>query len=198
MVSLLEETGKLHEKQTLQRLEEEKRRDEIRVQRELDSFQKDKLMSVLRGVIDDFNAQSVLGKIKEQAGGTGLSYRFELPYDDKLTLDFFWIDPPLNLPTGQVRFAGILSDSSYAGLNYLLCRSDEADLYGKWVTCKVRYSAFVSKKRLEPFGFNDAREIRNIEVAAHAIHTYVPRFGDDLEDAFLQVALDAIQRRTND
>ena len=82
------------------------------------------------------------------------------------------------------------------GLNFLLLRKDEYDLYGRWVVCRVRNSPLSSKRYrdIEPFGFCDQKEIQEIEKADRALHVYTVTFNDKIQESFLEVVLFAMRR----
>jgi len=114
-------------------------------------------------------------------------------------MGFFAVEPPLRLKAGHVRFMGYLLDPSKGGLNFLLCRKDETDIYGEWKVCRTRLSALLANPRkwhqgAEPFGFDSPKDAREIESADHAVHVYQVQFSDDIQAAFLQVVSDAISR----
>ncbi len=128
-------------------------------------------------------------------------YIFVLPFGDKpksIHLDFFVVDPPLNLKRGQVRFAATLNDSGYPRLNYLLCRRDESDLYGEWIVCEAQNSALVRPEKryvspFEPFGFRE-HEIRQIERSERAMHVFTVAFSDDIDKVFLDAISESMSR----
>ena len=113
-------------------------------------------------------------------------------------MQFFSIDPPLNLKRGQVRFGACLSDSAGPRLNYLLSRSAATDLYGEWVACRVSYHAFVRpearRHKVQPFGFDKPADMQDIDSAERAMHMYVVGFIDSVEEAFLNVVAGEIDR----
>ena len=198
IISLLNETAQLHQATRLKRIEEEKYAEELKEQRMLDDYQRVKLLTTINETIDEFNNNSSLGKIenitppKEYVN----THKFKLPHAGSLQLDFFSINKPVNLKNGNVRFAACLHDSDGAGLNFLLLRKDEYDLYGRWVVCRVRNSPLSSKRYrdIEPFGFCDQKEIQEIEKADRALHVYTVTFNDKIQESFLEVVLFAMRR----
>lgn len=197
--ALLEETGRLRESHLQQQSEAEKRMFEEEERRRLDEWQMQELMKTFTQAVSEFNEQSVVGEIRAQPAGTKWSYR--LPHDaGTITVGFFWIDPSLKLKVGHVRFAALVLDTDGAGLNYLLCRTDESDLYGRWVACRVRHTIALHphkmRARVEPFGLH-VQDIHEIQVAEDAMHIYRTEFSNDIQGTFLEVALDAMRRRKN-
>jgi NIMA (never in mitosis gene a)-related kinase/serine/threonine-protein kinase len=198
VTELLGEVQRVHEDRTRRQLEEQKQAAERAEQRRFDLVQMKNLVEELTGAVADFNQRSGLGKIEVEENLTNRHCRYQLPLAGSVTLGFDWIEPPLSLSRGKVRFYGLLKDEEGAGLNYLLCRKDESDLYGSWVVCRSTYSGAVDRRkvpaRVEPFGFG-GREMREIQVADQAMHVYQTEFERDLRDAFLQVALAALRRK---
>lgn len=199
--SLLEQTEILSHIHASKRLEEEMITTMRQEKHKLDIFQQENLVKGIRILVSEFNARSSLGQIRENSG-----FVFVLPYGNakngsSLEVDFFEVDPPLDLKRGKVSFAATLNDSGHPRLNYLLCRQDESDLYGQWIVCEARNHAFVKpdKRRrspFEPFGFHQ-HEIRQIEISDHAMHVYTVRFQDNYEEAFLNAISESMNRVWN-
>ena len=198
---LINETATLHQKKTTERLASEKMIADQLENKKLDEYQLEKLVKTLIAKVDEFNQQSVLGEIKVEKVQLGdfPGIDFSLPFSEQLRLCFSQIDPPLNLSVGQVRFAAFLvkiNDRNNFGVNYLLCRNSAEDIYGKWVACLTRQNPIVNRKpRPEPFAFTGS-DIVEIERADHVAHIYEVEFVEDLEGAFLNVAL-AVMRQKN-
>lgn len=192
IASLLNTTERVRQKRVADQLEKEKQTAQVREEAKLDEFQKAKLLGAIRAVLLEFNRQSSLGQIEEKSRANKIE--FALPHSGSLLLHFFSIDPPLNLRRGMVRFAGLLTDSDGAGVNYLLCRNDANDLYGTWQVCRATQNPLSrGSSRLEPFGF-DSRSVHEIERADRAIHVYYVNFSDDLKEAFLETASACMNR----
>ena len=122
---------------------------------------------------------------------------FYLPFGGALVLRFFSVDPPLNLKIGSVRFAAVLQDTDKIGLNYLLCRIDAEDLYGTWRVCRVRNGLFSQPTRPDPFGFDNAKQLHEIEVADQAMHIYSNEFSDQIQNVVLEIAKNTMLRANN-
>jgi len=210
VTSLLHTAQQIHEASTRSRLEAEKRAEEEEATRRLDMFSFQKLLDTLSKTVEEFNRQSALGQIRagwsaqalEQIAKNGSRYtaQITLPNDGKISLSAFWVNPPLSLTTGKVYYVVYMVDNTGSGFNYLLCRNDEKDLYGKWSVCRARNMALVHpseiKHRSEPFGFDDGMDfsgdiriqsIRHLELADRSIHIYTVQFSDDIEGAFLEL-----------
>lgn len=194
--ALLEETERLHDLATRESLEAERRIEVERERRQIDELQMGSLLGSIREAIRGFNERSPLGRIRDQ--GSLPVHRFDLPFGGVMSLRFFWVDPPLDLKVGHVRFVGHLADPAGAGLNYLLCRMQESDIYGKWVACLVRVSPAVDRRKMtkgpEPFGL-PREEMHEIQVADEAMHVYQVEFSEDVAGSFLRAALESMQRR---
>lgn len=201
VTDLLVETQRVHDALARQQLEEQKRVAEEEEQRLLDLHQMKRLMDDLTSAVTEYNDESSLGIIQVDCRPQRRHCWFELPLAGSMSLGFDWIEPALSLKVGEVRFFGLLKHDDGAGLNYLLCRRDESDLYGEWKVCRVRQSPLVDPgkmpRRLEPFGLG-VDDVRHIQMADEAMHIYNSEFSEDLQDAFLQTALSAMRRRSSD
>lgn len=196
--SLLHESERRHELYTRQQLEEKQRQEEQEEHRQLDAVQQQRLVESLNAQIAEYNEHcSFKERITEAQTSRGFGW--QLPFSGTVSLRFFSIDPPLTLKAGQVRYAAVLQDADKAGLNYLLCRSGVDDLYGIWKVCRVKNSVLVDPRKLpsrsEPFGFDNAKDMQEIELAERAMHIYTVEFSNEIQDTFLQVALEAMRRR---
>ncbi len=198
VTDLLDETQRVYDVLARQRLEDEKRVAAKEERRRLDLHQMERLMDDLRNAVTQYNEQSSLGIIEVDCHPQRRHCWFELPFASQMSLGFDWIDPPLSLRKGQVRFFGLLKDDDGGGLNYLLCRKDESDLYGKWVACCVTRSPAVHPRHLparpEPFGL-PREEISEIQVAEDAVHIYEVDFTEDVQDAFVHAVLSNMRRQ---
>lgn len=199
---VLQATQEAYETATKQRLEQEQELADREQQHRLDTYQKYQLLQIFDGIIDQFNSHNAHGNINAQWRSIPrdkletITYRhlnIELPYGRSLILEFFPIDPPLNLRRGQVRFAAFLGAFGGTSLNCLLCRRDDDDLYGEWLVCQTRMSGLVREPvpRPEPFGFR-TEHMKEIERGDQAAHIYVPEFSESVKDAFLRIIRDAI------
>ena len=186
---LLGRIGEAQESSESQRLEEEKRKAEYEERRRLDLFQESNLIDCIRMAVSDFNKHSNVGKIEESKGQHAVSFSIPDPRGISVRLHFFWIDPPIKIRRGRVRFTASLSTSRGFGLNYLLCRKDDSDLYGQWVACRVKRNpiSMIGERGPEPFGFDDPEKMREIEMADRAVNIYVVDFNDDIKKEFLQI-----------
>jgi hypothetical protein len=173
-----------------------------RERNKLDRFQMGKLLKQLENWADEFNARSSLGSIAlESTRGEDSpfpSYLLMLPLESQIAIVFFWIDPPLNLRSGSVRFAAYVSDVQGGGFNLLLIRGNDQDMYGEWAVCKVSVSALARQDRApskrQPFGFSNAEDIREIERADRAMHVFENDFSDDVLEAFSLIAQEALEQ----
>jgi eukaryotic-like serine/threonine-protein kinase len=195
---LLEQSEQLHHEATAGQLEQERQARELNEQMQLDEYQRGKLMKSLRDLVREFNDHSSLGNIREQPGEIFVLPYGSAPNGNVIHFDFFGVDPPLNLKIGTVRFAAALNDSGYPRLNYLLCRSDESDLYGEWVVCEAKNRAWAKpeKRHLSPFhrfGFR-SHEIHHIPLAEQAVHVYEIEFNSDVGTAFLNAVSESMDR----
>lgn len=195
--TLLHETERRHELYTRQQLEEKQRQEEQEERRQLDAVQQRRLVESLNVQIAEYNERcSFKERITEVQTSRGFGW--QLPFSETISLRFFSIDPPLTLKAGQVGYAAVLQDADKAGLNYLLCRSGADDLYGAWKVCRVKNSVLVDPRKLpprpQPFGFDNAKDMQEIELAERAMHIYTVEFSDEIRDTFLQVALEAMRR----
>jgi len=68
-----------------------------------------------------------------------------------------------------------------------------------WRVYRVKRGLFGDprQRRFEPFSFGDARQIREIEMTDQALHIYQNEFSNEIQEPFLQVALEAIRQREN-
>lgn len=198
------EISRLHDLSTGQRLEAERVRQEQEERRRLDEHQITQLTDLIRQTVSELNEQKGLGEIRD-ANTLGAGYGkdrlgFVLPYSggDIVTVQFFSIDPPLNLDKQTVRLAAQISDPDKAGFNCLLLKNIETDLYGQWRVCKVRHAAGLGPAyaRIEPFGL-DERNIRHIEMAYNANHIYQLDWSSDVGEAFCETLLNALRRKGN-
>ena len=190
--ALLDTTQRVHQKHAARQAEKERRKARLREEQRLDEFQRERLLEALRAAIQDFNKRSSLGQIVESPRANKIE--FFLPRNGSVLLSFFCVDPPLNLRRGQVRYAGHLTDSDGAGVNYLLSRTYPHDLYGTWLVCRATQNPTVKlPPRLEPFGFH-SQEIHEIERADVMSHVYYVRFSEDMQEAFLETALACMNR----
>jgi eukaryotic-like serine/threonine-protein kinase len=197
VASLLELTEQLHQDRTAKRLQKEKDAQILAEKHQLDQYQQRQLMERIRAEIRKYNEHSSLGQIRELEGEIFILPYGNAPNGNSIHFTFFEVNPPLNLPSGQVRFAAMLYDSGYPRLNYLLSRSDEDDLYGSWVVCEARYNALVAaEKRLspiEPFGFHD-HTIHAIETSSRSMHVFEVEFTDEIEASLLKAISDSMTR----
>jgi serine/threonine protein kinase len=195
--SLLHETERRHELYTRQHLEEKQRQEEQEEQRQLDAVQQRRLVESINAQIAEYNEHCTFKEGITEIPASG-GFGWQLPFSGTISLHFFSIDPPLTLKEGQVRYAAVLQDADKAGLNYLLCRESTSDLYGVWKTCRVKHSALVDPRKLrprpQPFGFDNAKDMQEIELAERAMHVYTVEFSEEIQDTFLQVALEAMRR----
>jgi hypothetical protein len=155
-------------------------------------------MQERKEAVEGFNQSSPLAKIQfsERGGGKG---DFTLPFDGLLRIKFFNVQPELKLNRGIARYAALITDSDGAGLNFLLIRKDDDDLYGKWVPVRINISALVDPRKLtprtQPFGF-EAGEINELGRAEGAMQIYTLDWpGVGCGEAFLQAAHQTMQRR---
>jgi eukaryotic-like serine/threonine-protein kinase len=185
---------------------------ESQERRELDEHQMRVLVDRFRAIIDKVNLGSSLGTItldeivprEPHSRGVPIgpkptsAFVFRIPGLGDVRLSFFWIEPPLVLRSGSVRFAGVLEDSRLSGLNLLLVRRDANDLYGQWIACKVTENPQLRPEartgRTQPFGFRDAREIREIESADRATHIFEIEYRTEVQKEFGAVIDMALRR----
>ena len=199
----------LHDLQSRQRLEAEARENEWKESRRFNEFQATKLIEELKSAVETFNKATPLAQIKIiPAMGIKVGDRivrdtigcdFELPYGGYISVNFFEPESPLKLKCGAVRFVAFVQDQDRAGLNYLLCRSDDTDLYGHWVPVSGTISACVDPRKVlprpEPFGF-DQRGMKDLKLSDYAMHIYVLNWLTvSASEAFLQTAHRAMERR---
>ena len=172
--SMVNTIGALHDLHSKRQLEEEAREAHQADWRKLNEFQADKLMEELKAAVEAFNQSSPLAQIQFNARGGGKG-DFMLPYGGPLRIKFFDVQPELKLKRGIARYAALVQDMDGAGLNLLLCRTDDDDLYGRWVPVRINISALVDPRKLpprpQPFGF-EAGEIKEIGRAEGAMHIY--------------------------
>ena len=195
--SLVDTVGQLHDAYTRQQLEEDKREAAEREWQKLDEFQSKKLLDELRGAVNTFNEASPLAKINY--GNRGKRHEFLVPFGGPLPVKFFTVSPPLKLKRGTVRYAALVSDLDGGGLNFLLCRTDDSDLYGRWVPLRASLSALVDPRRIgpraQPFGFEQG-EMKDIELAEGAMHIFNLDYPEtSLGEAFLDVVRQTMERR---
>lgn len=197
ITSLLEETERAHDALRKSQLEEAQKKAEVVERVRLDGYQEEQLLARLQEVVAEFNRRSSLGIIAEQRRAQAL--QFSLPFGGSLLISFFHIDPPLHLRAGSVRFAAVVKDDIGAGFNYLLIRKDDSDLYGEWKAYRVSYSALTNRNRVPKrppvFGFATPEEMREIEMADMAMHIYALGIRGDVQEVFLELLRDAINRR---
>jgi serine/threonine protein kinase len=195
--SLLYEAEQHHEVYTRQQLEEKQRQEEQEERRQLDAVQQRRLVESIKAQIAEFNEHCAF-KERIIEIPTNEGFGWQLPFSGTISLRFFSIDPPLTLKEGQVRYAAVLQDADKAGLNYLLCRNGADDLYGVWKICWVKHGALVDPRKLrprpQPFGFDNAKDMQEIELAERAMHIYTVEFSEEIQDTFLHVALEAMRR----
>ena len=84
-------------------------------------------------------------------------------------------------------------------MNFLLCRTDDQDLYGRWVPLYGRISPAVDPRkhppRPEPFGFEQG-EMRDVALCDSAMHIYDTDYPDmPAGEAFLQTVQTTLRRR---
>ena len=196
---LLAETQRRHDTVAKQQLEADERAAARAESRRLDLHQMERLIGDLNSAVTQYNQRSGLGIIGVDCDADRRHCWFKLPFAGSISLGFDWIDPPLNLRVGQVRFFGVVRHDDGAGFNYLLCRTDDLDLYGRWVVCHVSNSPLVRPSALPSraplFGL-PLDEVREIEVADQAMHVYEVKLSEDVQDSFLEVALVAMRRAT--
>lgn|GEM_PF-4750528 len=106
---------------------------------------------------------------------------------------------PEPLKRGKVRFAALVSDLDRSGMNFLLCRTNDEDLYGRWVPLKGRISAIVNPRRYaprpEPFGFEQG-EMKDVALCDRAMHIFnIDYLEVAAGEAFLQTVQTTLQRR---
>jgi serine/threonine protein kinase len=194
--SLVHAVGELHDVHSRQRLQEKAREEEQRQWNQINEFQAKKLIEELRTAAAAFNEASPLAQI--QFIERGQCTDFSLPYGGSLSVNFFKVDPPLTLKRGNVRFAALVRDQNGGGLNFLLCRSDDGDLYGRWVPIRVNISVLVDPRRYppreQPFGF-DQSEIKEIGRAEGAMHIFKLDYPEaPVGDVFLQAVRETMAR----
>jgi eukaryotic-like serine/threonine-protein kinase len=196
--ALVQVIGQLHDKQSRERLDAEAREAAARESQEMDQYQADKLVEELKEAVATFNASSSLAKIEHFKRAHRED--FNLPYGGgPFMLNFFKVDPPLKLKRGTVRFAALVKDNEGGGLNFLLCRSDDVDLYGRWIPLRVTLNTFAkahrARNRPQPFGF-DETEMNNIAQADGGMHVYNLDWPEtSAADAFLLSARQTIERK---
>ena len=178
LVSLIEQANRRHREATERRLAEEGRRREQVEQQQIDRLQQDQILERFRAIIDTFNRETEgpKGRVKALVED---NYEVKLPYADTATVSFFRVEPPLNLPPHQVRFAALVADSNGCGFNLLLKRRP-GEQYGEWSVCRVRVNPLGRARRnCEYFGFGPG-EIVEIERGHRAVHIYVPEFSNNV------------------
>ena len=192
--SLLSETQRVHDLHARRRLQEERHRQQVIERRKLDDFQALQILETITETVRAFNAKSALGQIEQD--WRVQTHTFRLPYGGRVRLTFSTIEPPLLLRSGTVRFCALLTNSRGVGLNYLLRRTSDQDLYGHWIVCRARLSGFADPRRVPPrpypFGF-DFDEIAEIARSDGGSHIYEVELNDGIADAFLQIVLDAME-----
>ncbi len=191
--SLLHITEQRHKEFTRQQIEEQKHHEELQEQQHLDAVQKQRLLQLIEREVAEYNEHCHF-KEKITIDRIGSDLNLYLPFGGVISLKFFGVDPPLNLKVGKVRCAAVLQDSDKIGLNFLLCRDDTDDLYGTWKVCRVRNGVASSPMRPEPFGFDNPKDIHQIEFADQALTRYRNDFSDQLQDVVLQLAKDSMIR----
>jgi hypothetical protein len=92
------------------------------------------MLDEIQSAVAAFNVSSPLGQI--QFAGRGIRNELILPFGGPLRIKFFDVQPELKLKRGIVNYAARVTDSDQAGLNFLLCRTDNDDLYDRWVPCE--------------------------------------------------------------
>lgn len=197
ITSLVEAIGERHTVVTHNKLEAEQHLREKQEQEDLDRYQMNKLIETISEMVSDFNTNSTLGQIEEKRSrGLGRVY-YLIPHGGgEIELNFFEVNPPLNLRRGVVRFAACANATDGTGFNLLLCRQDKKDLYGKWVVCKVQMVAGLRPHlydRQAPFGFNSAEEAHEIEASDRAMHIYETEFSEDIRNALFERFLHLIK-----
>ncbi|QEL14827.1 serine/threonine-protein kinase [Limnoglobus roseus] len=196
--SMVNTIGALHDVHSKRQLEEDARVAQQGDWRKLNEFQADKLMEEIKAAVEGFNHSSPLAQIQFSARG-GSKGDFTLPFGGPLRIKFFDVQPVLKLKRGVARYAALVVDMDGAGLNFLLFRSDEDDLYGRWVPVRINISAIVDPRKMpprpQPFGF-EAGEIKEIGRAEGAMHIYTLDWPEgSCGEAFLQAAHQTMQRR---
>lgn len=196
--SMVNTIGALHDLHSKRQLEEDAREAQQADWRKLNDYQADKLMEELKAAVEAFNQSSPLGQIQFNPRGGGKG-DFMLPFGGPLRIKFFDVQPELKLRRGVARHAALVQDMDGAGLNFLLSRTDDDDLYGRWVPVRVSISALVDPRKLpprpQPFGF-EAGQITEIGLAEGAMHIYTLDWPEvSCGEALLQAAHQTMQRR---
>ncbi len=138
--------GQLHEHHSKRALAEDSREAEEQQWKQLNDFQAKKLIEELRTAVDTFNQSSHLAQLQFFERGPQ-RFEFLLPFGiGPLLVKFFEVKPELPLKRGKVRFAALVTDLDDSGMNFLLCRTDDQDLYSRWVPLKGRISTIVDPR----------------------------------------------------
>jgi hypothetical protein len=194
--SMVSTIGVMHDMHSRRRLEEEAREQERQEWRKLNEFQAKKLIEELKAAVEALHKSSPLAHIEiRDCGGRT---EFLLPFGSLLSVKFFEVEPAMKLKRGLVHYAALVSDQDRAGLNFLLCRGGDTDLYGRWVPLRATISVIVDPRRMaprpEPFGFEQG-EMKDVAVADFAMHVFVMDYPEvSAGEAFLQAAHRTMQR----
>jgi serine/threonine protein kinase len=197
ITSLVDAVGHLHDTYSRQQLEEDEQETAEREWKKLDEFQSRKLLDELHSAVDAFNQASPLVKI--EFANRGNRHEFMVPFGGPLTVKFFTVSPPLKLKRGTVRYAALVSDLDGGGLNFLLCRTDGSELYGRWVPLRASPSALLDPRRIgpraQPFGLEQG-EMKHISLAESAMHIFNLDYPEtSLGEAFLDAVRQTMARR---
>ena len=203
--TLLAVTQQQHESAEQTRLAAAEREAKNHEKLNIDRYMESQLQAEFDEAIAQFNAQSSLGEIAatwdasvRQFLSEGISnYHITLPLGSTLRWTGFGIDPPLALRKGQVRRAVVIKARTGIGLHYLLCRTGDTDIYGRWVFCEVTMNALLNQDAERRYAtllpFENAEDIQHIARGEVATHVYYIQFKDDLITPFLSLIAGALR-----
>lgn len=181
-----------HQIQTKKRLEFEKQEAEKQETIQLNRYQRDVLIDELKSIISEFNENFPLAQIDVRDNRGVMEFYFYLPHNiDSLTLKFLDVTPPIILANHnwQISLAAYLVSKVGYGLNLLLCREHENDLYGNWYCCKVSQNPLMAKPRpLEPFAFKNNQDMQDhLAKSDEMMHSYQVNFSSDIRENFINL-----------
>jgi len=200
VTAMLDANQKREAEHRQQQQEKDKQEAERQHLQQVTNEQIDQLINTLETVIDQFNQRSPSGQISVSRQGNRI--RYSLPFQQtSITLEFFTVTPPLNLSgkkLGFVSIAGYLKGVKDTGRNFLWCRESKEDWQGKWIVCRVSTRAALRHRPgRKPYGvvygFENEKDLREIETSISMMHVYEVDFEDDVRKEFTQVLLDAMK-----
>lgn len=188
--SILDNVEQILNKQTSEQIQMDKERAEQIEKTGLDTFQWQYLINQLDDEVAKFNKRSSLGQIRKKEKQGSIIYVIP-PTSQTIQVSSFPIIPEIHLERKNWRIRYVVyvreQQGQKRGFNFLLCRENDEDLYGKWVAYKMRQHPWLNRPPIpEPFGFSNNDEVQeHLRCLEGITGIYECELNENIQEEFL-------------